>query len=362
LAAIHPNDSSFSLTQQQYYEQIANVRPVFGMPLAEAVECCAPRLSDVCLPAVVYRCLEYLVAKGASKEEGIFRLSGSSLVIKGLRDRFNLEGDLDFLADDQYYDVHAVASLLKLYLRELPTSVLTRELHLDFLAVLSDCDDKPKKVAAYKVLVRKLPKANWTLIRALSAFLIGIISNSEVNKMSIRNVGIVFAPTLNIPAPVFALFLTDFESIFAEEYDDSAVPAVEISVTEPLTPEDIRSPRRQMFSELPTPSYNQLSFPSAENPNENSRPAPGPAHDTGFTPLQPSYEPPSSSFPNHIQFQSESTMGGPDYGVISRKPGVNNVKARRRESSMLLMGNAQRKSSMPGLRGDTVREESAINS
>ncbi len=136
LAAIHPNDSSFSLTQQQYYEQIANVRPVFGMPLAEAVECCAPRLTDVCLPAVVYRCLEYLVAKGASKEEGIFRLSGSSLVIKGLRDRFNLEGDLDFLADDQYYDVHAVASLLKLYLRELPTSVLTRELHLDFLAVL----------------------------------------------------------------------------------------------------------------------------------------------------------------------------------------------------------------------------------
>jgi RalA-binding protein 1 len=136
LAAIHPNDSNLSLTQQQYYEQIANVRPVFGMPLAEAVECCAPRLSDVCLPAVVYRCLEYLVAKGASKEEGIFRLSGSSLVIKGLRDRFNLEGDLDFLADDQYYDVHAVASLLKLYLRELPTSVLTRELHLDFLAVL----------------------------------------------------------------------------------------------------------------------------------------------------------------------------------------------------------------------------------
>lgn len=135
-ATIHPNDSSLSLTQQQYYEQIANVRPVFGMPLAEAVECCAPRVPDVCLPAVVYRCLEYLVARNASNEEGIFRLSGSTVVIKGLRDRFNLEGDLDFLADEQYHDVHAVASLLKLYLRELPTSVLTRELHLDFISVL----------------------------------------------------------------------------------------------------------------------------------------------------------------------------------------------------------------------------------
>lgn len=135
-ATIHPNDSSLSLTQQQYYEQIANVRPVFGMPLAEAVECCAPRLPNVALPAVVYRCLEYLVARNASNEEGIFRLSGSTVVIKGLRDRFNLEGDVDFLADEQYHDVHAVASLLKLYLRELPTSVLTRELHLDFISVL----------------------------------------------------------------------------------------------------------------------------------------------------------------------------------------------------------------------------------
>lgn len=135
-ATIHPNDSSLSLTQQQYYEQIANVRPVFGMPLAEAVECCAPRVPNVYLPAVVYRCLEYLVARDASNEEGIFRLSGSTVVIKGLRDRFNLEGDFDFLADEQYHDVHAVASLLKLYLRELPTSVLTRELHLDFISVL----------------------------------------------------------------------------------------------------------------------------------------------------------------------------------------------------------------------------------
>lgn len=135
-ATIHPNESTLSITQQQYYEQIANVRPVFGMPLAEAVECCAPRAANVELPAVVYRCLEYLVARGASNEEGIFRLSGSTVVIKGLRDRFNLEGDFDFLADEQYFDVHAVASLLKLYLRELPTSVLTRELHLDFISVL----------------------------------------------------------------------------------------------------------------------------------------------------------------------------------------------------------------------------------
>lgn len=112
------------------------VRPVFGIPLGEAVQLCAPQGVDVDLPAVVYRCIEYLEANDAASEEGIFRLSGSNVVIKGLKERFNTEGDVDLLASDQNYDVHAVASLFKQYLRELPTTVLTRELHLEFLRVL----------------------------------------------------------------------------------------------------------------------------------------------------------------------------------------------------------------------------------
>ena len=129
----HPHDSA-----------VPSVRPqpnglhkdVFGIPLAEAVEACPPKGVDACLPAVVYRCLEYLAVKEAASEEGIFRLSGSNLVIKALRERFHQEGDVDICSDGQYYDIHAVASLLKQYLRELPTPILTRELHLDFLSVL----------------------------------------------------------------------------------------------------------------------------------------------------------------------------------------------------------------------------------
>lgn len=113
-------------------------RPVFGMPLAEAVQYCSPHGVDVELPAVVYRCIEYLRAKNAASEEGIFRLSGSNVVVKALKERFNAEGDVDFLAGDEYHDVHAVASLFKQYLRELPTSVLTRDLHPEFVSVLGE--------------------------------------------------------------------------------------------------------------------------------------------------------------------------------------------------------------------------------
>ncbi|KAG9595246.1 RhoGAP-domain-containing protein, partial [Aureobasidium melanogenum] len=179
------------------------VRPVFGAPLAEAVEIAPPLDVPVHLPAVVYRSIEYLRAKNASSEEGIFRLSGSNIVIKALKERFNTEGDVKLL-EGPYYDIHAVASLLKLYLRELPASILTREHHLEFLKGL-DLDEKVK-VEVFNVLVNKLPRANRELLDILSTFLREIVDNEGTNKMSVRNVGIVFAPTLNIPAPLISLF------------------------------------------------------------------------------------------------------------------------------------------------------------
>jgi RalA-binding protein 1 len=160
-------------------------RPIFGMPLAEAVEASQPVGVDVYLPAVVYRCIEYLETRDAILEEGIFRLSGSQNVIKALRERFNNEIDVKLL-DGDYYDPHAVASLLKLYLRELPASVLTRELHLDFLKVL-DVEDKDKRVAAFNILVHKLPRANAELLSNLCSYLADIAHKADVNKMNVRN-------------------------------------------------------------------------------------------------------------------------------------------------------------------------------
>ncbi|KAJ5364451.1 uncharacterized protein N7496_010164 [Penicillium cataractarum] len=332
--------SSFDLAAQAEtsaapVERRENVKPVFGIPLAEAVQDCGPQGVEADLPAVVYRCIEYLHAKDAALEEGIFRLSGSNVVIKALKERFNNEGDVDFLTGDQYYDVHAVASLFKQYLRELPTTVLTRELHLDFLRVL-ELDDKQKKLLAFNALVHRLPKPNLSLLRALSLFLIEIVNNSDVNKMTVRNVGIVFAPTLNIPAPVFSMFLTDFDSIFGDAGSNS--PAVELTVEHSLSPEDIRSPRHQMFSDIPTPSYNQTSFRGAGDGSasnvDNSR-AP---HETGFIPMQPSYE--QQGYRNDAYNQNP---GAPSQyhslnGMLNPNlDDTRSAKSKRRESSMLFM-------------------------
>lgn len=60
-------------------------RAVFGVPLEQALG--IAQIAN--LPAIVFRCIEYLEAKKAAEEEGIYRLSGSSAVIKALKDRFN---------------------------------------------------------------------------------------------------------------------------------------------------------------------------------------------------------------------------------------------------------------------------------
>lgn len=67
-------------------------RAVFGVPLEESVA-----VSQIAnLPSIVFRCIQYLEAKKADQEEGIYRLSGSSAVIKSLKDRFNA-GDVIYL-------------------------------------------------------------------------------------------------------------------------------------------------------------------------------------------------------------------------------------------------------------------------
>lgn len=43
---------------------------------------------------------------------------------------------MDLLTYDEFWDPHAIAGLLKSYFRELPASILTRDLHLRFLAVM----------------------------------------------------------------------------------------------------------------------------------------------------------------------------------------------------------------------------------
>ncbi|KAH9820193.1 hypothetical protein DFH28DRAFT_1080019 [Melampsora americana] len=211
-------------------------RPVFGVSLQEAVS--VARVHEgLDLPAVVFRCVEFLEAKGAIEEEGIYRLSGSSVSIKAFKERFNTEGDYNLLESSktEFHDVHAVAGLLKQFLRELVSPILTRELHPEFLKVI-DLTQRSDKVNELGRLCAELPLPNYTLLRFLSAHLIHIVQNEKINKMSMRNVGIVFSPTLGMPAPLFALLLKEFDLVFNIEGDNRAPIRLPGTSDEPSLP------------------------------------------------------------------------------------------------------------------------------
>jgi RalA-binding protein 1 len=368
-----PSELFGGQSQQVQERNIMQNRNVFGIPLGEAVEYTQPIGLRDPLPSVVFRSLEYLRSKNAINEEGIFRLSGSNIVIRGLRERFNTEGDVKLL-DGQYYDIHAVASLLKLYLRELPSSVLTRDLHLDFLKVLGtsstqfgfllliivlDMDERSKKIQSFNVLVHRLPRVNFELLRHVASFLIEIVENAAVNKMTVRNVGIVFAPTLNIPAPLISFFLTDYPDIFGVPIDEASSPIHELRTTSQQG-DEIRSPRRQMFSDIPTPAYNETtfqqpfqqpmqprhdrppsSFPVGMPPPSYAPPQPPQqqqqhasqyaGYETGFIPLRPSYEAPAYE-QQYQQADGYGSLNGVAKGGTAREQ-----RQRKRESGMLLM-------------------------
>lgn len=47
--------------------------------------------------------------------------------------------------------------------------------------------DKATKITVLNELVHSLPIENFELLRALSGYLLRIVENSDVNKMTIRN-------------------------------------------------------------------------------------------------------------------------------------------------------------------------------
>ncbi|KDE03804.1 hypothetical protein MVLG_05744 [Microbotryum lychnidis-dioicae p1A1 Lamole] len=216
-------------------------QPVFGIPLKEAVAQSRIRPGFE-LPAVVYRCVEYLEAKHAETEEGIFRLSGSANVIRLLKDRFNTEGDINLLATKEYIDPHAIAGLLKLYLRELPGHLLTRELHAEFLQVI-DLGNRNDRVNLLGSLIARLPIEEYTLFRFLFAHLCVIAQSADVNKMNLRNLSIVFSPSLSIPAPLFILILSEFDVVFAIEPESG--PADATMIEDGADPEQANTERRR---------------------------------------------------------------------------------------------------------------------
>ncbi|KAI0066242.1 RhoGAP-domain-containing protein [Artomyces pyxidatus] len=208
------------------------------------------------LPALVVRCVQHLLKWGV-EEEGLFRISGRASHVARLRSEFDTGADWDMLeCAPGDLDPHAVSSVFKAYLRELPEPILTHALNpffeaamiaetnarkseetnsptpkggargpslpsgprdghalrkppsLSTLAMPSFAGMRPPSaelLAAFASLVARLPRENRDLLRTV-AELINVTSKRKDIRMPLSNLTVVFCPSLNMSPPILRVF------------------------------------------------------------------------------------------------------------------------------------------------------------
>ncbi|XP_036986819.2 rho GTPase-activating protein 25 isoform X1 [Artibeus jamaicensis] len=165
---------------------------VFGQRLDETVAY-EQKFGPHLVPILVEKCAEFILEHGLN-EEGIFRLPGQDNLVKQLRDAFDAGERPSF---DRDTDVHTVASLLKLYLRDLPEPVVPWSQYEGFLLCghLMNADEAKAQQELMKQL-SILPRDNYSLLSYVCRFLHEIQLNCAVNKMSVDNLATVIGVNL----------------------------------------------------------------------------------------------------------------------------------------------------------------------
>ncbi|CAM4657250.1 protein FAM13A isoform X1 [Lepidochelys kempii] len=161
---------------------------VFGVSLQDLQQ---QGLTKNGLPAVVWNTVEYLTQHGLT-QEGLFRVNGNMKMVDQLRLKYD-QGEEVELAKDA--DVCSVASLLKLFLRELPDGVITSALHPRFIRLYQDTRNNAEKENNLKELIKELPDANYCLLKYLCRFLTRVAEHHTANRMNVFNLATVFGPT-----------------------------------------------------------------------------------------------------------------------------------------------------------------------
>lgn len=146
---------------------------MFGLKLETSLK--AGCIDDI--PYVLYDCFKELEQRGIN-EEGIFRLSGSLLIINELKNEYN-NGNRPNLDDK---DIHVVSGLFKMFFRELDDHILG-DLHYELEDMIQNQSDG-KYIRDY---IQSLPRSNIIILKRLFRLLNEVNRNSNVTLMNIHN-------------------------------------------------------------------------------------------------------------------------------------------------------------------------------
>jgi len=165
-------------------------RPTFGVDLADQMT-----RDNVEVPPIMEKCCQ-AIEKYGIESQGIYRVSGTVTKVANLRQRLDKDLDsVDLDAPEWSSDINNVASVMKMWLRELPDPLLTYDLQQGFIDAAKIENDRLRHIRLHE-RVNDLPDANYATLKYFLGHLHRINQHASENSMSVQNLAIVFGPTL----------------------------------------------------------------------------------------------------------------------------------------------------------------------
>lgn len=181
---------------KQTFQRLPSTSPqtgVFGVPLDTLIG----REQGNGVPLLLKRCMDEVEKRGLDIV-GIYRLCGSALRKKILRESFERNAWTVELSAEHVPDINVITSLIKDYLRELPEPLFTKGL-FDMLADgLSVClpDDPTGNAKLMFSILDCLPKTNRSTALYLLDHLKLVVSHGDGNKVTSQSLAVSFGPIL----------------------------------------------------------------------------------------------------------------------------------------------------------------------
>nr|XP_038025259.1 rho GTPase-activating protein SYDE1 [Anas platyrhynchos] len=184
--------SKFTLVEQ--WDGPGECEPrVFGVELGQLVE---RENSATKVPLLIQKCVAEIEKRGL-KVVGLYRLCGSAAVKKELRDAFERDSAAVTLSEQLYPDINVITGILKDYLRELPTPLITPTLyHVVLEAMAKRPPRTPPGERDAVTLLDCLPDVEKATLTRLLDHLSLVASFHDFNRMNPQNIAVCFGPVL----------------------------------------------------------------------------------------------------------------------------------------------------------------------
>ncbi|XP_069992697.1 rho GTPase-activating protein 21 isoform X12 [Penaeus vannamei] len=165
-----------------------------GATIGVCLEDCPQSEENEFVPLLVALCVSVVETRGL-QTQGIYRIPGNKAAVTHLTEMINKGPKAIDYSDPRWSDVNVISSMLKQFFQKLPDPLFTCDLYPLFIEA-SKIEDPNQRLMELRRLVQELPDHHYETLRFLMLHLSHIVSNSESNKMDVRNLAIVFGPTL----------------------------------------------------------------------------------------------------------------------------------------------------------------------